>query len=1125
MVKRKLKSALSLLLAAMMLAASAITANASGSANMNYNNTSYRMYSEWGNQSTAGLERKQVVYAYAFEGETLYFGSSVSDSQLNIKGNTNTGAATGYDIVIITPDGKYLNSEDGYSKIGDVVSGGAGYIANHTAEAAGPNIDGTNTNGYKPLSFTASKTGIYEFHFHSKTAPSGGTANPGKVAVSGTFNQKDGCIAAWDITVADASKTVKSGRTYAKYLSLNTGANAIQSYSQLYVVTDDSYIYKVSLNGIDPYGFIFFANNRGLCTLGADNKPIYHSVATDDGNMATLQSTYKVDFKSPSSPDTAMDKTYMLFFEEPSSDLNGILFAEPEQPSQITDLKFNGTIHDNYTYQGQGGSFTFNIEHGSSVTIQLNFGGDTEESTPSNTVTLSNAVVSGANTFYWDGKYDDGTYVPQGTYKFADIKVTSQSKSGEIHFPFFDVESNNEMKIERINGADGNRGMIYYNNQPMVSSKISDTDTVTASGDNYILADGTLTWKQYQGHTKYINESAGIDSSTVAQTLNFSYVKNSSQVINSGGNQAAIDVWSYYEGDKVVQKFETDSEIIVEPTPTNIGKFNGVVFYDGKNNGGTYLESEGDYGLTDIPITLTNNSDGKTYNTTTDINGVYHFTNIPYGTYTITPTINTDIYTNTTSNAPQTFSFTGSNSPTDIGYYFDSTQSKDIVVQKKWTDNVATEKNVTIKLFGRYTDGLGEEHDVDMNQSLVLSSANAWKSAFRALPTKIAGYAATYFIKEYYTRSGDLILIDQSQIVGDANNTTRVGNAGSTEYSATFTWSQISASQFLMTVTNTPPQDYKVTFHSNIEGVADTFKVFATNAESVYASEANGNYLESDKTIAEFTDIPVLPDDTSAHNNNSYIFGGWYYSDGTPLKWDKDTYLTYTDIYAKWIPVGTVDKDPSDTKITGSSTYSGFDLFGTQIRDEKYNTPTVNNSGLRFLTSYSEKLISGLEGLFTTPYTSNKKTYNDVSLKYGYVAGKTGTVQNYVTKKGLDASTFKLTLENTKTLGSTDTLCAVDSDCTKHFTSATDIDHRNYGDYRLSTLIIMYNNSTASAEAVAQAKATPVMARSYIRYTDANGIYRNAYNDYTGTRTFGGCSTTFNNVLTMVQGDPDNKLA
>ena len=69
------------------------------------------------------------------------------------------------------------------------------------------------------------------------------------------------------------------------------------------------------------------------------------------------------------------------------------------------------------------------------------------------------------------------------------------------------------------------------------------------------------------------------------------------------------------------------------------------------------------------------------------------------------------------------------------------------------------------------------------------------------------------------------------------------------------------------------------------------------------------------------------------------------------------------------------------------------------------------------------------------------------------------------------------------------------------------VDHKNYDGYRLYTTVITYKG--LEGDALTAAQNTEITARSYIRYYDANGLYRTYYNNYTGTVSFGGCSSSF----------------
>ena len=70
--------------------------------------------------------------------------------------------------------------------------------------------------------------------------------------------------------------------------------------------------------------------------------------------------------------------------------------------------------------------------------------------------------------------------------------------------------------------------------------------------------------------------------------------------------------------------------------------------------------------------------------------------------------------------------------------------------------------------------------------------------------------------------------------------------------------------------------------------------------------------------------------------------------------------------------------------------------------------------------------------------------------------------------------------------------------------------------YRLYTAVITYKN--LEDQALEQAHSQAMLARSYIRYTDANGLLRTHYNNYTGTNTYHGCSSSFNLAKFLMNG-------
>ena len=71
------------------------------------------------------------------------------------------------------------------------------------------------------------------------------------------------------------------------------------------------------------------------------------------------------------------------------------------------------------------------------------------------------------------------------------------------------------------------------------------------------------------------------------------------------------------------------------------------------------------------------------------------------------------------------------------------------------------------------------------------------------------------------------------------------------------------------------------------------------------------------------------------------------------------------------------------------------------------------------------------------------------------------------------------------------------------------LDHRNFDNYRLYTLIVTYEND-------AESKTKPLDARSYMCYYDANGKLRVFYNNYNDNASYyGGCMYSFDQVSRM----------
>lgn len=747
--RKKIKNALCIILTTLFMLTALnplfITTLAAGSTQLNVDDDGYRFYTEYFNRDSAGLTRKTIVKCYLMRGETAYFGSSVADSRMNLEGTdvvkeNGVEVVTGNDIVVTYPDGS-MHPFDVIDSEGNQ----KGYIANSTQEKNGPRLgedDEDDITKYDPHSFTANVEGIYTFEFHSQRGVYSGLAQATPSKVSTLQDQKNFAVAYWDITVANDRNVVKEGRTWTTLLALTTGAAYnIRANLEVFVLTNDGYIYKVNFNDIIPYGFTFFANNMGFTTTDKVPYSIYHSFYDNDNSLNNTETEELVTVHKPYMPDTELAQSFKIFFEKPNEDLIGKVYNEPSVVEPISSLTFHGVMKTIGTaHVGQGGYFTFNSKGATSATITIDFrdsidelianGDFTGPYTGSGIVELSGAVTDGENYFPWNGKDTEGVAIPAGVYGKNKINAVSESKSGEVHFPFIDVEGlSGGVVIERLTNTDGKDDAfdIYYNNNPLAYNTI-EYDTInnqpytpTIQGTSAILTDGTKTMSNGKASTTATSGTTaygGMYFETLTQNNNkkieyedistlrrdtpdylynkehgegswerlsqtekdaftqecesylptFHHEPNDSRKhtivfdnpagsnTDGGGNQAGIDIWTYYSDGVRNTGLKSDMQIL---EAENVGKITGRVFYD-ENSNRQFDISGTDYPIRDVtvqlvdkfgnPITTVENrpvfdnngnfardEDGKivyepqelTYTTTTDKYGVYTFTGVP----------------------------------------------------------------------------------------------------------------------------------------------------------------------------------------------------------------------------------------------------------------------------------------------------------------------------------------------------------------------------------------------------------------------------------------------------------------------------------------------------------------
>ena len=306
----------------------------------------------------------------------------------------------------------------------------------------------------------------------------------------------------------------------------------------------------------------------------------------------------------------------------------------------------------------------------------------------------------------------------------------------------------------------------------------------------------------------------------------------------------------------------------------------------------------------------------------------------------------------------------------------------------------------------------------------------------------------------------------------------------------------------IVTVTAKWSKNFKVTFHANNPDI--DYDVFRTYYEyGVETSGENNFSLKADGSLDAFYDIPEF----EYYTHNNYVFKGWYIldenNDPQPINW-KEKYTEDTDIYAYWITVEDLDKEEADSKkYDNSGKYPGYDLLGVQIRDiDKDNIEHYgdDSTGIRFVTVLSEDVYSQINAL---------NSANANGAEYGYALAKTATAQKYAG----DTAGYTLQYKGTNVNGKNTT---TDYKYVSNVKCSGVPDHFNGENYRLYTAVVTFKN--LEGDALAQAHSQSLVARSYIRYTDANGLLRTHYNNYTGTNTFNSCSASFDLAKSLMNG-------
>jgi LPXTG-site transpeptidase (sortase) family protein len=478
------------------------------------NSGGYRPYLEYRTDLNAGILRRTTIYVYAMPTESILLGSSA------------TGVGAG-NISYVRPDGT----------TGSCVAG-VGLIANRAQEVAGP----YGAGGFTPCVVVvgAAQGGVWQINFLSPNQAS--ATNPPTVLATAAWAQPNnvGYVSAWDVTVRTSGSVVMPGRVYANYLSLNMGGNNISLSSLIYVQTSDGYRYRVDLNSMDPFGFIFFSSPKGLVD-SATGDPLYHSVDLVGANPGSLPAGVTIDVSGTA--------THKIFFRTPdyanlpaSAPISGgttwldVPTFTPPPPTNFAFTGAEGTPGQGGT-NPLGGFFTFDTTLDGSFAIWLDINQDGIYGNANDRQLFGYASI-GSNQIFWDGMDGTGTVVPASSQAY-NARITLNA--GEIHFPFIDVENNPTgfviiREVPNTNPPDPS--LLYW-----------DDRTVTQEGGNVPPVP--------------LFSLAGTASSSGAHAFASNY-----------GDREAIENWTYLPTTPIlmaggVELLEADLEVVKTHSPAN----------------------------------------------------------------------------------------------------------------------------------------------------------------------------------------------------------------------------------------------------------------------------------------------------------------------------------------------------------------------------------------------------------------------------------------------------------------------------------------------------------------------------------------------------------------------------
>ncbi len=364
-----------------------------------------------------------------------------------------------------------------------------GYILNYAQAVAGPNI--VNAAGYKPILYTATKTGDYHLEFK----------------VTDVLTNPERYIGLFDVTVL-RNNVVQDGRLWSKSWLINVQSSSNTINAKMFVYTSDQIVSRLEFNGAKPFEFNISCNSTGVKKTGI----------TDDDRKSVYN-----NFTYPEFPIFLNDPDIKCF----PTGVFGDIVGTPT---------FSGC--------GAGSCIYVQVNKAGNIQVLMDLDGVAGFQANGADIILSKTVTAaGLHCVPWDGKDGNGNVVAYN--QVLNMKISFLS--GLTHLPLYDVEQNpNGFKVFYVRPASPSAQTqipLFWDDSDITASAGIDTKVNIATG--CVDAAGCHKWtgRGANGNEETINTWWAAETKSVGITYNYINVDIDANKLKPGKGASNDDTY------------------------------------------------------------------------------------------------------------------------------------------------------------------------------------------------------------------------------------------------------------------------------------------------------------------------------------------------------------------------------------------------------------------------------------------------------------------------------------------------------------------------------------------------------------------------------------------------------